>query len=167
MAISMGINCKLLSIITNSGCIRRIGTVWTSSRLARTTKPSKSSYGIMVGPYLLPFVYRTYYLSEKYIFQKSFEQRHSSKIDNVIPSDFSYDGRLDLLVMNQESRSRTIMSVYLNKGSGQFGKCFFVNQLLVSEGHFQTRHPEPFPRLLQDNHSQLTQVALCKSTSWV
>jgi integrin alpha FG-GAP repeat containing protein 1 len=46
------------------------------------------------------------------------------KIVNIIPADFSYDGKLDLLVMMKASgSSNTEMMLWLSSSEGSFGKC--------------------------------------------
>ena len=46
-------------------------------------------------------------------------------ITNVIPGDFNYDGRLDVLIMGQKDttivNSEILMRVYLGNGNDSFG----------------------------------------------
>ena len=58
---------------------------------------------------------------EGYTFVKSNTFRHSHKVLNVVPGDFSQDGRLDILVMGQE-HSQVSLDVYLGLPQGGFGE---------------------------------------------
>ncbi|KZS98847.1 hypothetical protein SISNIDRAFT_403326 [Sistotremastrum niveocremeum HHB9708] len=54
-------------------------------------------------------------------FSKSTQLHHDSPVHNVIPGDYDHDGRLDLLVMNQDTgRGRTALSIYLGSPNGVF-----------------------------------------------
>lgn len=49
------------------------------------------------------------------------------KIVNVIPADFTYDGKLDVLVMMQGGNSQqTEMMLWLGKIGGGFGECLLM-----------------------------------------
>lgn len=58
-------------------------------------------------------------------------------IVNIIPADFTYDGKLDLLVMMKGSNAaETEMMLWLGKVGGGFGKCNFLVLDLKRLGQF-------------------------------
>ena len=60
---------------------------------------------------------------EAYTFKKSSEFRHPQRVLNVIPGDFTQDGRLDLLVYGQSSNSNEIsVQLYVALPQGKFGE---------------------------------------------
>ena len=61
--------------------------------------------------------------AEKYTFQKAASFRHPQKVYNVIPGDFTQDGRLDLLVYGQSSKSGELsIQLYPALPKGGFGE---------------------------------------------
>lgn len=59
--------------------------------------------------------------TEKFIFQPSIFLRHPQRILNVVPGDYNNDGRLDLLVMSDDSTGENAMFVYFSDLVGGFG----------------------------------------------
>ncbi|TBU24831.1 integrin alpha N-terminal domain-containing protein [Dichomitus squalens] len=57
---------------------------------------------------------------DKYTFQKATSFRHPQKVYNVVPGDFTQDGRLDLLVYSQSSKSGEL-SIQLYPGQPKGG----------------------------------------------
>ncbi|KAI0373228.1 hypothetical protein BV20DRAFT_938200 [Pilatotrama ljubarskyi] len=58
---------------------------------------------------------------EDYVFQKSMVFRHPQRVYNVIPGDFTQDGRLDLLVYGQSGRSSEVsIQLYVASPLGGF-----------------------------------------------
>ncbi|KAH9890573.1 hypothetical protein C8Q73DRAFT_793017 [Cubamyces lactineus] len=58
---------------------------------------------------------------ENYVFRKSVTSKHPRRVYNVIPGDFTQDGRLDLLVYSQSSRSGEVaIELYVASPSGGF-----------------------------------------------
>jgi integrin alpha FG-GAP repeat containing protein 1 len=67
-------------------------------------------------------------LSEEddFVYKKTFSFKHPSPIVNVIPGDFTHDGKLDLLVMSQnEIPSQLDISLYRGSPGGEFGMRVF------------------------------------------
>ena len=63
---------------------------------------------------------------EDFTFRKSTSLRHPEPIYNVVPGDFTHDGKLDLLVMSQGTRSNQLaMSLYIALPEGGFGIVVF------------------------------------------
>ena len=61
---------------------------------------------------------------EEYTFKKSVAFRHPQRVYNVIPGDFTQDGRLDLLVYSQSANSNEIsVQLYVALPKGEFGEC--------------------------------------------
>lgn len=59
---------------------------------------------------------------EEYTFKKSAVFRHPQRVYNVIPGDFTQDGRLDLLVLSQAaSASQLAVQLYRAQSGGKFG----------------------------------------------
>jgi len=60
---------------------------------------------------------------DDYTFKKSAGFHHSRKVYNVVPGDFTQDGRLDLLVMSQYPGSNTQLAIdlYIASPGGGFG----------------------------------------------
>jgi hypothetical protein len=59
---------------------------------------------------------------EDFTFKKSTSFRHPESIYNVVPGDFTHDGKLDLLVMSQGTRqSQLAISLYIALPEGGFG----------------------------------------------
>lgn len=64
-------------------------------------------------------------------YRKTSDNLHfSSKVHNIVPGDFNYDGKLDLLVMLEHddggwwSESTALdLRVYIQDGEGHFGQC--------------------------------------------
>jgi integrin alpha FG-GAP repeat containing protein 1 len=55
-------------------------------------------------------------------FTQAVSFRHPNRVHNVVPGDFTQDGKLDLLVMAQsEKPGELAMSIYLAKFEGGFG----------------------------------------------
>jgi hypothetical protein len=68
-------------------------------------------------------------LSEEddFVYKKTFSFKHPSPIVNVIPGDFTHDGKLDLLVMSQnEIPSQLDISLYRGSPGGEFGMRVFL-----------------------------------------
>jgi integrin alpha FG-GAP repeat containing protein 1 len=63
-----------------------------------------------------------HFTTEDFLFQKSASFKHPNRIYNVVPGDFTHDGKLDLLVMS-ESSTTDQMDLFLYRGSptGGFG----------------------------------------------
>ena len=60
--------------------------------------------------------------TDDYTFVKSSIFHHPSKIRNVIPGDYNQDGKLDILVVSEGSRSSELaIQVYLGRAEGGFG----------------------------------------------
>ncbi|KAI0648361.1 hypothetical protein C8Q79DRAFT_906145 [Trametes meyenii] len=58
---------------------------------------------------------------EAYVFRKSVVFRHPDRVYNVIPGDFTQDGRLDLLVYGRSSRSSEVsIELYIASPTGGF-----------------------------------------------
>lgn len=56
-----------------------------------------------------------------FTFQRSASFRHPERIYNVVPGDYTHDGRLDLLVMSQGiSSARLSLSIYPAMPGGGF-----------------------------------------------
>ena len=60
--------------------------------------------------------------SDDYTFVKSNSFRHPQKVLNVIPGDFTQDGRLDILVMGQARSSQVSLQMYAGLPQGGFGQ---------------------------------------------
>lgn len=59
---------------------------------------------------------------DDFMFRKSAQFRHPFKVYNVVPGDYTQDGRLDLLVMGKgDSDGRLGMSLYVGAAGGGFG----------------------------------------------
>lgn len=61
---------------------------------------------------------------EDFEYKEGAQFKHSSKVSNIVPGDFTYSGKLDLLVMGQGRNSKEI-DMYLyqsipNKGFGTY-----------------------------------------------
>lgn len=64
---------------------------------------------------------------DEFAFKQSVEFSHPRRVQNIVPGDFTQDGKLDLLVMAHDTRDGTdvtSMSVYLAMKGGGFGKCY-------------------------------------------
>ena len=62
------------------------------------------------------------YNPEQFMFQPSTTFHHPSKVYNVVPGDFTHNGKLDLLVMSEGSTSYIMdMLVYPALPQGGFG----------------------------------------------
>ena len=60
---------------------------------------------------------------EAYTFKKSSEFRHPQRVLNVIPGDFTQDGKLDLLVYGQSPASNGVsIQLYVALSKGHFGE---------------------------------------------
>ena len=60
---------------------------------------------------------------EAYTFKKTSEFRHPQRVLNVIPGDFTQDGKLDLLVYGQSPASNGVsVQLYVALSKGQFGE---------------------------------------------
>ena len=60
---------------------------------------------------------------EQYTFSKSTSIKHPQKVYNVIPGDFTQDGRLDLLVYGQSSKSGELsIQLYTAQSQGGFSE---------------------------------------------
>ncbi len=60
---------------------------------------------------------------EQYTFSKSISFKHPQKVYNVIPGDFTQDGRLDLLVYGQSSKSGELsIQLYTARPQGGFSE---------------------------------------------
>ncbi|KIJ63277.1 hypothetical protein HYDPIDRAFT_92805 [Hydnomerulius pinastri MD-312] len=57
---------------------------------------------------------------DEFTFEKSSQIRHPAPIYNVIPGDFTHDGKLDVLVMSANSASRLDMVLYKGNHDGSF-----------------------------------------------
>ncbi|EIN08003.1 hypothetical protein PUNSTDRAFT_121158 [Punctularia strigosozonata HHB-11173 SS5] len=58
---------------------------------------------------------------DDFMFRKSAQFRHPSKVYNVVPGDYTQDGRLDLLVMGKGDSDRQLgMSLYVGASGGGF-----------------------------------------------
>ncbi len=56
------------------------------------------------------------------MYKKMLTVKHPTKILNILPNDYNHDGRLDILVMSQDSgRNETTMSLYYSTAPGVFG----------------------------------------------
>lgn len=64
----------------------------------------------------------TDYKQDDYVFVKSNTFRHPQKVLNVVPGDFTQDGKLDILVMGQERSSQVSLQVYIGLPQGGFGQ---------------------------------------------
>ena len=53
-------------------------------------------------------------------FHRSASFRHPERIYNVVPGDYTHDGRLDLLVMSQSTSPRLSLSIYPAMPGGGF-----------------------------------------------
>ena len=53
---------------------------------------------------------------------KSNTFRHHQKVLNVVPGDFTQDGKLDILVMGQD-RGQVSLEVYIGLPQGGFSEC--------------------------------------------
>lgn len=57
------------------------------------------------------------------MFLKAFSVQHPSPVYNVIPGDFTHDGKLDLLVMSANRASTALdMTLYKGNHDGTFGE---------------------------------------------
>ena len=59
--------------------------------------------------------------TEAYTFVKSSTFMHRQKVLNVVPGDFTQDGKLDMLVMGQD-HSQVSLQVYLGLPQGGFSE---------------------------------------------
>jgi hypothetical protein len=67
---------------------------------------------------------------DDFTFKKSNSIYHPDRIYNVIPGDFTHDGKLDLLVMSQSSRRNELaLSLYMASTGGGYG----------APGHYYTK----------------------------
>ncbi|EPQ58671.1 hypothetical protein GLOTRDRAFT_73218 [Gloeophyllum trabeum ATCC 11539] len=57
---------------------------------------------------------------EDYVFRRSATFTHPQRVQNVVPGDYTQNGRLDLLVMSHGQGSRLDMSVYMSSIEGGF-----------------------------------------------
>lgn len=73
--------------------------------------------------------------TEGYTFKKLTAVRHPQKVYNVIPGDFTQDGRLDLLVYGQSSNSNEVsVQLYVALPQGKFGEyCLSLTHIPLSE----------------------------------
>ena len=73
--------------------------------------------------------------TEGYTFKKLTAVRHPQKVYNVIPGDFTQDGRLDLLVYGQSSNSNEVsVQLYVALPQGKFGEyCSSFSHIPLSE----------------------------------
>jgi integrin alpha FG-GAP repeat containing protein 1 len=61
---------------------------------------------------------------ENFAYQEGAQIKHSSKVLNVVPGDFTHSGKLDLLVMGQGKKSKEIdMYLYQSIPNKGFGEC--------------------------------------------
>lgn len=59
---------------------------------------------------------------DEFGFKKASSIRHSSTVTNVVPGDFTHDGKLDILVMSADTGRDTLnMAVYRGNHDGTFG----------------------------------------------
>lgn len=60
---------------------------------------------------------------DEYRFVHATTFRHPQRVYNVVPGDFTQDGRLDILVVSQSSSSNELdVQVYVALPEGGFGK---------------------------------------------
>jgi integrin alpha FG-GAP repeat containing protein 1 len=60
---------------------------------------------------------------DEFSFSRSASFRHPQRVYNVVPGDFTHDGRLDVLVMAQgDSNAQLSLSIYTSMPSGGFCK---------------------------------------------
>src|SRR6266850_1321480 len=95
-----------------------------SLRWPRTSIPSPSISGVTVsgqrGVRASPLF--TIQIDE-FSFRRSASFRHPQRVYNVVPGDFTHDGRLDVLVMAQgDSNAQLSLSIYTSMPSGGFCK---------------------------------------------
>ncbi|KAH8102947.1 integrin alpha N-terminal domain-containing protein [Cristinia sonorae] len=75
---------------------------------------------------------------EAYTFTKSGSFYHPSKVVNVVPGDFTQDGKLDLLVVTEESSSRELgLQLYVGLPDGGFDPNFLTTSA--------SAHSQPIP----------------------
>jgi integrin alpha FG-GAP repeat containing protein 1 len=68
----------------------------------------------------------TIYIDE-FSFRRSASFRHPQRVYNVVPGDFTHDGRLDVLVMAQgTSNAQLSLSIYTSMPSGGFCKLLLL-----------------------------------------
>lgn len=61
---------------------------------------------------------------DDFAYQESTQIKHSSKVLNVVPGDFTHSGKLDLLVMSEGKNSKEIdMYLYQSIPNAGFGRC--------------------------------------------
>jgi len=65
---------------------------------------------------------------DAFSFQKVSSLRHPRPIHNVIPGDFTHDGKLDVLIMssNRASSDRLDMTLYTGNRDGTFGESYLA-----------------------------------------
>jgi hypothetical protein len=64
--------------------------------------------------------------SDRFSFRRSASFRHSKRVYNVIPGDYTHDGKLDVLVMAQSTSSTQLsLSIYTAAPGGGFRKLLF------------------------------------------
>lgn len=58
--------------------------------------------------------------SDVFVFKKSSQLHHTAPVYNVIPGDFTLDGKLDILVMSGNSATTLNMALYKGNHDGTF-----------------------------------------------
>lgn len=70
---------------------------------------------------------------DAFVFEKSSQLRHPTLIYNVIPGDFTLDGKLDILVMSANSATTLNMALYMGNHDGTFRMCMICLSQSASE----------------------------------
>ncbi len=126
--------------------------VWMSSRWPRTSAPSPSTSGATVnGQNTFELGLLLTMHTDNFTFHRSASFRHPQRVYNVVPGDYTHDGKLDVLVMAQGTSTRQLsLSIYPSMPGGGFCEpfrllpCFFSEK---SDRHESNRtppfHPSP------------------------
>ena len=88
--------------------------VWMSSRWSRTSTPSPSTSGATVNrqdTFELSLLFTMH--TDNFTFHRSASFRHPQRVYNVVPGDYTHDGKLDVRVMAQGTSIRQLsLSIY-------------------------------------------------------
>jgi len=70
---------------------------------------------------------------DDFSFRRSASFRHPQRVYNVVPGDYTHDGRLDVLVMAQGASNQQLsLSIYTSMQSGGFCELFHTLSVLLS-----------------------------------
>lgn len=126
MAISVETNCEFLMeswVLYNELLLIYSLDVLSLDSDQQTLSVYNWNHGSCLHHSLVLSGLRTRLVPENFAYQQGAQIKHSSKVLNVVPGDFTHSGKLDLLIMGQGQKSREI-DMYLyqsipNKGFGE------------------------------------------------